>query len=179
MSSQKVRKVQRFLPYTATWLAGVLTVTTATHYLTSTNTVSFRFNDSPQELNNVAVTVTSGTQFTIVLADENQVQKVGVLVVDFYGPSQTGAQLAFTLPRANGINTVVQSYVKGTGGAAYTINVSLDGVHWTANPSGGTLTHAGTTDDTKYEVILAGWGYMQIVPSAIGAATQLYVNVSN
>ena len=180
MSSQKVRKIKRTLNYTATWLAGVFTVTTETaHFLTSTDLVSLSFNDSPQELNDVAVTVTSGTAFTIALADSQRAQYTGKVIIGFYGAGSTGKQAAVTLPRGTADNIVVQGYIAGAGATAYTIYVSLDGVHWIANPAGASNTFA-SDGDTKYEVISAHWAYMQIdITTPVVAAQRLYVLVSD
>ncbi len=181
MSSRRVKKITRELDYTATYSSGtgLLTVTTATHYLTSTNKVRLYFADAPQELNNVTATVTSSTTFTIPLTaiEATRVQAVGKVVIDFYGPSQTGVQEAFTIPRGQGSgNLVIQSYVTGTGGATYTLELSLDAVHWITAVA--TVTHSGTSGDTAFITVDPAWAYARINPSAIGAATQLTILLS-
>ena len=81
-----------------------------------------------------------------------------------------------SLPRSTGAAAVVQSFVTGTGGAAYALDVSLDGVHWTSLAS---ITHAGTTDDTQSATIAPNWAYGSVNITSIGASTKLTVKYSD
>lgn len=181
MSTAKVKKIKRQIQYTATWASGgggVLTVTTASaHYLTSGDVVSLIFNDSPQLLPSVVATVTNSTVFTVPCATINLAQTVGLAEIAFYGSAQTGAQAAFTLPRGQGSgNMIIQSYVTGTGGATYTLELSLDNAHWITSVA--TVTHAGTTNDTAFIAVDPAWAYARLNISALPAGTQLSVLVS-
>lgn len=168
----QVKTLKRSLSFTATWAAGVLTVnTTGNHYLASTNTVDL-VNATGDKLVDVAVTVTSGTQFTVATT-ESTAYLAGTVVIPYFSTGMTGVQAAESFARSLAVSSVVQSYVTGTGGASYTVNGSLDGVHWSA--IGSAVTHAGTTNDTQSVAIEPGWMYITINISSIGAGTQLTV----
>lgn len=92
--------------------------------------------------------------------------------INGYVTGQTGAKEPQTLPRATGTETIIQSYVTGTGGASYSIDVSLDNSHWitTAN-----VTHTTTNNDTGFITISPGWAYMRANINSIGANTNLVI----
>lgn len=98
----------------------------------------------------------------------------GQVVIDYYNAGMTGGQPSFTIPRGQGdTNAVMQSFVTGTGGATYTLELSQDGIHWITAVA--TVTHAGTTGDTAFVTISPAWAYGRINLSVIGAATTLTV----
>ena len=67
---------------------------------------------------------------------------------------------------------VVQSYVRGTGGAVYKVEVSMDSEHWVET---ATVTHTTTTDDTGFVTIQPGWAYMRPNITSIGVNTNLVI----
>ncbi len=176
MSSRKVRPIVRLLPIlSAVYSAGVTTITTATHYLASDDLVTIRFQDVPQVLLNIAVTVTSGTTFTIVTPMDYRLVGNNVEIA-FYATGQTGGQPSITFNHQTGNSGVVQSWVVGTGGAVYTIEGSLDDVHWSNGDAA--VTHAGITNDTQSSTVEPAWAYLRPNITSIGAATKLYFLVS-
>ena len=177
MSSAKVRTLSRVLNYTATWATGVLTVVTdANHYLKTNDLVTLYFQNSPQEIVDVAVTVTNATTFTIPLTTVHGAQAFGQVTIKFYSTGMTGGQAAFTLPKNAYGARVIQSYVTGTGGATYTLELSLDAIHWVTAVA--TVTHGITTGDTQSVTVDPLWAYGRINPSVIGSATTLTVMIS-
>lgn len=94
-----------------------------------------------------------------------------------YSTGQTGGQPAFSIPRGiSSSGAILQTFVTGTGGATYTLELSLDGIHWVLAVA--TVTHAGTTGDTAFVTISPDWAYGRINPSVIGAATKLTAMLS-
>lgn len=177
MSAGKVRKLSRQLNYTATWSAGILTVVTVVnHYLLSGTTVNLHFSNVPQDFIGATVTVVNPTTFTTPLADANQVQSSGIVVIKYYSVGIVGPQAAFSLPKSTSAGTIIQSTVTGTGGATYTLEVSLDSINWIA--AFATITHSVTSGDTQFITVNSAWAYGRINPSVIGAATSLSVSIS-
>jgi hypothetical protein len=179
MSSTKIRKVKApVLDATLTWSANTLTVVTTTaHNLVTGDLVDIEVQNSPQELIQVPVTVTNSTTFTVSASPYWTDVSVptatlnGKVTISFFRTGQTG-RFAFTAPRSSGIAAVVQSFVIGTGGASYTLDGSLDGVHWT---NIATITHTTTTGDTQSAQVSPAWAYLSINITSIGAATSLTV----
>ena len=176
MSSQKVRTLKNQIKYTATWAANVLTVTTASnHNLVSGDIVKVLAASGNLDSVNHIVTVTAADTFTTPSTDKFY-SLVGLIEIPFFRTGITGRQI-LTSPHSTGIAAVIQSYVTGTGGAVYTIDQSLDGIHWT--PSGITVTHGTTTGDTQYTTSLVGnWAYLAANITSVGAATALTIMFS-
>jgi hypothetical protein len=173
MSTSRVKTISTVLDYTASWTANVLTVTTTTpHFLVTGDLVKITSANVPSELIGASVTVTSTTAFTVAVTAMYSQFLSGNVTVPFFRTGQTGRQI-FTTPRSTASANVIQSFVTGAGGAVYTIDYSLDGVHWTA--SGTTITHVTTTNDTQSATIAATWVYAAINITSIGAATSLTV----
>ncbi len=171
MSSSKVRTLATQIQYTATFAAttypaGTLTVTTVSpHLLTTGQLVSLYFENTPQILANVSVTVTSSTVFTISITDYNQIGLQGYVHIPYFNLGQP--TYTITMPRATGAPSVLQSYITGTGGGSYVVNGSLDGVHLT---SLGTITHGTTSGDTQYMYIPDAWPYLVLTSITIATA---------
>lgn len=179
MSSRKVKPFTRKLTivsavYSA--ITGLVTIVTDTHYLASLDVITVRFPDVPQILLNVPVTVSDGTTFTIATPMDYHLNNASEIEVGYYSVGQTGGQLALTLPSSTALNAVVQSWVSGTGTAVYTIEGSLDGVHWTTD--GTTITHTSADGNTQAASISVSWAYLRINLTSVGTATKLYVNLS-
>ena len=175
MSSSKVRTLKTQIKYTATWNANILTVTTASnHNLASNDVVKLLAASGNQDNVNHVVTVTSATTFTTPSTDKFY-SLVGLVEIPFFRTGITGRQI-FTSPHSTGTDAVIQSYVSGTGGAVYTIDQSLDGIHWT--PSGITVTHGTSDQDTQGNALTGNWAYLAANITSIGVATALTVMYS-
>lgn len=123
-----------------------------------------------------AVTVVSPTVFTVnftgVEYNQFQYDIYPYAVVNGFLPGQTGGIGQYTLPRQTGNSAIIQSYVTGTGGASYSIEVSLDGVHWI---SAATISHSTTNNDTGFVTVQPGWAYIRPNIASIGANTTLSI----
>lgn len=176
MSTRKVKPFARVLQVTSSsYATGETTLVTETHYLTTGDLVTVRFKNNPLSFTNVPVTVVNSTSFKITTDKDYQIKESGEVVINFYATGQTGGQQSITLTHGSGAPAVIQSFVKGTGGAVYTVEGSLDNVHWSPNSP---ITHVGTTDDTQASTIAPAWAWLRVNITSIGAATKLYINAS-
>jgi len=175
MSSRKVRTLTRSIDYTSTYLAGVLTVTTASaHYLASTNLVTLVNGNSPQELVNVAVTVTGANTFTI--ADTRAIDfAAGFVTIPYLSTGMTGDTASFTIAKSNAVPTVVQFTAVGTGGAVIVLSVSNDGQGWVPI---ATVTLGTTTLSSDFVTISPNWVQAKLTITSIGAATSVIASVA-
>lgn len=174
MSSSKVRKFNRVLEFTATWATDTLTITTVgNHYLVSGDTVDVFAGHGAFTIIGAVVTVIDATSFSVATTDAFSFLD-GKVQIDIFRTGQTG-RFVKTAPRSVGNAAVVQSFVVGTGGASYTIDGSLDGVHWT---NIATVTHGILTGDTQFAQIAPMWAYISIDITSIGADTSLEVMYS-
>lgn len=192
MSSQRVKLFKRELGYRVIWSSPTVVsfITQTPHYLTSGSLVDIIEISGTTQLINQAVTVVDATTFTLVgdfinlngniyatsngttltISDSNQVTYTsGKVVIKYFSTGVTGYQV-ITSPRNQIGSAVLQSFVTGTGGASYTVNGSLDGIHWSVL---STTTHAGTTGDTQATTIEPSWAYIAINITTIGSATKL------
>ena len=175
MSTSKVRTLKTQIQYTATWSTGILSVTTASnHNLVSNDVIKLLAASGNIQNTNHTVTVTGANTFTTPSTDAFY-SLVGLVEIPFFRTGITGRQI-FTSPHSTGTDAVIQSYVSGTGGAVYTIDQSLDGIHWT--PSGITVTHGTSDQDTQGNALTGNWAYLAANITSIGAATALTVMYS-
>jgi hypothetical protein len=93
-----------------------------------------------------------------------------------YLPGQTGPQEAQAMQRGMNTDAIVQSYVTGTGGAAYTLEVSLDNSHFINAVS---FTHSTTSGDTGFVAISPGWTHVRANVISVGANTLLTIMSGN
>lgn len=179
MSSRKVRPFVRTLTIdTAVFQLAYLTTvihTKEVHHLNNGDVITLRFPDAPQVLLDVPVTVTSTTSFTIDTPMDYRLYNAEI-EVGFYNHDMTGGQQPLTLHATTALSAVIQSWVSGTGTAVYTIEGSLDGVHWSTDTV--IITHAAANNDTQAATIAVSWAYLRINLTSVGAATKLYVNVA-
>lgn len=96
--------------------------------------------------------------------------------VNCYLPTQTGISKTYTIKKGEGSETVVQAYVVGTGGATFDVHLSLDGVGWT---NAATVTLDTVNMDTGGFTFTAGWGYIRLNITSLGANTQLVVAIGD
>ena len=176
MSSRKVKTIKVILPYTATSavLNTLVCVTTVAHLLVTGDLVSVLASSGVQDYVSVAVTVIDAYTFSITVSG-SLYSTSGYVHIPFFRTGIVGRQL-FPSNHITGTPAVVQSYVSGTGGASYTIDQSLDGIHWT--PSGITVSHSTTDQDTQGNLVSGDWAYLAINVSVVGAATSLNVMYS-
>jgi hypothetical protein len=92
--------------------------------------------------------------------------------INGYITGTTGGQTEQTLPRGTGTDTVIQSYVNGSGGASYFVEVSLDKSHWISTAN---VTHAAADQNTSSITIKPGWAYYRANVVSIGANTNLVI----
>lgn len=119
-----------------------------------------------------SVRTVSGNTFTASVATAQYIQNLSHFGVDGYLPGQTGGQTEHTLPRGTGCDTVVQSYVDGTGGASFEIQLSLDKEHWIYFSD---ISHSNTDGNTSAIFIAPGWAYMRANLISVGANTNLVI----
>lgn len=167
----KVQKFSKSLAFTATYANGILSVTTsATHYLATGDKVSLTDNQGRTE-SGFPIIVTGATTFTVQASLASFLS--GIATFDVFRTGVLGRQIMSTArSSANGASAVIQSFVTGTGAASYTIDASLDGVHWT---NIATITHGAITGDTQAGSVAPAWAFISINITAIGAATALEV----
>lgn len=178
MSTAKVRKLKRELAYTATWLADVLTITTATHYMKTGDIISLSFNDSNQEWNNVAITYVDATSFTIplVAADRSKVQLAGRVVIPFFSTGQTGDSAVFSVSKTMDVPSILQLTAKGTGGATLVLWLSNDGEGWI---NAATVTLSTVNLNSEFVQIAPNWTKAKLNVTVIGAATSVVATITS
>jgi len=175
MSTQKVKRLSRELAYTATWLAGVLTVTTAAaHNLKTGDVVTLLFADVPQVQSNLSVTVTGASLFTVLVA-EGQAQLAGRVNIRYFSAGQTGAQPVFSIAKSNADPAVIQLTALGAGGAAIVVQISNDALGWI---EAATITLAAADLATGFVSIAPNWNQARLSITSIGAATSVVATVS-
>lgn len=179
MSSRKVRPFVRKLTVdTAVFQSGFLTThihTKELHYLNNGNVVTVRFPNFPQVLLNVPVTVNSTTSFTIDTPYDYELRNADI-EVGYYSHDMTGGQESITLASSTALSAVIQSFTEGTGGAVYSIEGSLDNVHWSTDTI--IITHLNANNDTQALTIGVSWAYLRVNITSVGPATKFYVNLA-
>ena len=170
MSVSRVRYIKNFFPIVSyTYTNDLITVVANNHNLftgvdvTLTSGVSY-------DAYTAKANVTSANTFTVQC--NKHMQNIDSYCINGFLTGQTGEKPAHTLPRSTGTDTIVQSYVNGTGGAGYKIDVSLDGVHWIP---ANTVSHSTTSDDTAFVTLKPGWAYMRANVTSVGANTNLVI----
>lgn len=170
MSSQRVRYIKQFFPidsYTNDSINGEIDVVANNHHLFSGATVYLTSDKDYTNFKGVA-NVTSSNTFSVgCYLNQNTLTHY---CVDGYLETQTGDKAAHSLPRAVGVDAIVQGYTTGVNGATLRVDVSLDDTHWIyAN------TLVLTSNSTGFIKIPAGWAYMRPNVVSIGANTNLTV----
>lgn len=178
-STQRVKTLKTEIQFLFdSWASNNLTIkTVAAHNLSTGDLVTLKFDESPQVVSSVSVTTSGSTGLIIPYTNEYALPyKGGQVEIPYFLTGQTGIVSVFTMPRTNTGNPVVQSYVTGVNGASYTLQGSLDGIHWTNIAS---VTHGTTSGDTQYTSVTENWVYGAINVTSIGSATTLTVMVSS
>lgn len=175
MSSARVRYIKQFFPIESySYDSGTVTITANTQFLYTGLPV---YLNSTIQYSNFKGTanVLNGNTFTVNVSARNYIQDLSHFSVDGYLPGQTGGQVEHTLPRGTGCDTVVQSFVNGSGGASYDIDLSLDKTHWIKFDS---VTHGTVDGNTSAVFIAPGWAYLRANLSSVGANTNLVIMTS-
>lgn len=172
MSVSRVKYIKQFYPvssYVFDEANSAIVVTSNNHVLYANADV---YLASGTQYSALKTKVLSNTVNTFTVSATSNVAYVTNYYINGYVTGQTGTKEPQTLPRATGTDAVVQSYVTGTGGATYSIDVSLDTEHWITH---STVTHGTTNGNTGFVFISPGWAYMRANVSSIGTNTNLVI----
>ncbi len=174
MSASRINYItQEFGISSSAWANNVYTAnTTANNYLFTGAEVrllgSVRTYTAP-------VTVIANNQFTVNMTAEYR-DNYNSYIVKGYLPGQTGARTPQAIQRGMATDAIIQSYVTGTGGAQYTIDVSLDSQHWI---NAATVAHSTTSNDTGFVTVAPGWCFYRANVASVGANTLLSIISGN
>lgn len=175
MSTSKVKTIERQLSVTSGSKVGT-TLTLdfgVNHYLKINDVVKYRSNYTPMGAYLTVASVPTSTSITATVS--NALEFSGItdasVIIPFYSAGQTGLQPAFSFP-AYDTTGIIQFVANGTGGAAFTLSASLNGVNWIDLASFTLGTSDGATD---YLAIAVPWAYLAVNISSIGANTTLTV----
>lgn len=172
MSVSRIKYIKQFFPiqsYVFDSANSQIVITSNNHILYANANINLT---SGIQYEAYSAKVVSNTTNTFTVAATANLAYLTNYYVNGYVTGQTGGKDPQTLPRATGTDTVVQSYVDGTGGASYSIEVSLDNSHWIDFAS---ISHATSDGNTQHAFISPGWAYMRANLSSIGANTNLVI----
>nr|QMP83395.1 MAG: hypothetical protein [Caudoviricetes sp.] len=172
MSVSRVKYQKQFFPveaYNYDWANGKVVITSTGHILHNNVTVTLASGASYDALTGL-VTVINANTFSVPAI--TNLQFIDNYALNGYVSGQSGEKPAQTLPRGTGCDAVIQSYVTGTGGASYKIDVSLDTEHWISH---STITHSTTSGNTYFITVAPGWAYYRANVTSIGANTNLVI----
>jgi hypothetical protein len=176
MSTSRVKYQKQFFPvasFVKDSVNGIITITTESNHGLFTGIPVTITSGASYDAHTATITVTSANTFTI--GCNKHMQNIDNYCINGFISGQTGPQAPQTLPRGTGCNTVIQSYVTGSGGASYSIDLSLNNDHWITLSS---ITHPTTSGNTQFVSIAPGWAYMRANLSSIGANTNLVLMTS-
>lgn len=173
MSVSRVKYHKQSYPITSYTVNGnVISVIANNHVLFTGIPVSL-ISDKDYFAATASANVTSSNTFTVTVPYNGTLSnQLTHYSINGYVTGQTGNKDARTLPRATGTDTIVQSYVIGTGAASYNIDVSLDKEHWIPAAN---VVHSNTSGDTGFITIKPGWAFMRANVVSIGANTNLVI----
>jgi len=157
----------------ATWSNDVFTANTAVNHLLF-NGVNVQLSGQSRTYDG-PVTVLANNQFSVPVTRDN-LDNFSSYTVKGYLPGQTGPQNVQSMQRGMNTDAIVQSYVTGTGGAAYTLEVSLDNEHFINAVS---FVHTTTSGDTGFVAVSPGWTHLRANVASIGANTLLTIMSGN
>lgn len=172
MSTSRVKYQKQFFPvesYVYDEANGKINITSTGHILFNNVSITLISGASYDALTGLATVINANTFSVPAITN---LQFIDNYVVNGYLTNQTGTKPAQTLPRGTGTETIIQSYVSGTGGASYVIDVSLDTSHWIPVAN---VTHSNTNNDTGFITISPGWAYYRANINSIGANTNLVI----
>lgn len=166
----RIQYLEQRLPIEAfEWDATGLVVTITGHKIIEGFTVTApNFHSSYSSITGI-VEVIDANSFRIV-ADEVLGSFTEVIVRGFMS---TGYSPVYSIRKGEGAETVVQSWVTGTNGATFTVEFSMDGVHWVTITNSTSIELVASA--TSAFTFTAGWAYMRLNITALGANTILSV----
>lgn len=176
MSTSRVKYQKQFFPvssFSKDTANGLITVTTSANHGLFTGIPVTITSGASYDAHTATITVSSANTF--IIGCNKHIQNIDNYCINGFITGQTGPQAPHTLPRGTGCDTVVQSYVNGAGGAAYSVEVSLDNDHWITL---STVTHPTTTGNTMFTLVSPGWAYMRANLTSIGSNTNLVLMTS-
>ena len=173
MALTRIQYLERRLPIESfVWDSTGLVVTITGHKITNGFTVTAPNLHSSYNSVSGIVEVIGVNSFRIV-ADEVLGSFTEVIVRGF---TNTGLTPSYSIRKGEGAETVVQSWVTGTGGCTFTVQFSMDGLHWIDSVN---ITHTTINNDTGGFTFTAGWAYMRLNITTLGANTILTVIVGD
>lgn len=172
MGAQRHRVIkQEFAIASYSWNSNTLTINTTGNHLLFNGVNVTVYGENTYVISGTC-TVANSTSFSIATTRVNDT--FTKYSVESFLPTQTGTpdRTKYSIARGSDADFVIQSFVTGTGGASYNVDVSLDGIHWipTAN-----IVHSTANNDTTYLVISPGWLYFRPYLNSVGANTLLTI----
>lgn len=159
-------------PSSISWSAGVLTINfSGNHLLLATDAIHLEWQDIGKALDTTVASAPSVTQITVAMTDRPSSLNI-VVFVRYFSTGYTGGLFYEGVQCSLGKPLMVQSYVVGTGGASYSLEVSLDGVHWVAV---ATVTHTTADGNTSYVIVDPIVNFVRANVASVGASTKLVV----
>lgn len=172
MSATRIKKLeQEFRISSFSWNGNILTINTLSDHMLY-NGVQVIVKDVNFTLNGV-VTVINATSFSVPV-EYRQGSFYGY-TIDGFLPGQVGFPEPgkYSIARGHSTAYIIQSYTEGTGGANFSIDLSLDGNHWISNVA--SISHNTVNNDSGYIVISPGWTFFRANLSSVGANTTLKI----
>jgi hypothetical protein len=174
MSASRTKYITQEFPIsTATWNNNVYTANTSSAHSLFAN-VEITLLGSTQ-IHTASATVLANNQFSVPMLRE-KVDHYRAYTVRGYLPGTTGPQEPQSMQRGMNTDAIVHSYVTGTGGAAYTLEVSLDNSHFI---NAASFVHTTTSGDTGFVTISPGWTHFRANVISVGANTLLTIMSGN
>nr|QMP82944.1 MAG: hypothetical protein [Caudoviricetes sp.] len=152
MSVSRVKIVKQYFPiesYSYSSSNTTVSVTANNHGLYTGIPVSLTSNIHYSAYNGSA-NVTSANTFTV----ESYINPQDLTHFSINGYVSSGEKEYQTLPRGRGIDSIIQTYSNGAGGATVSIDVSLDANHWI---SLGSMTVSNT--NSAFIPVSPSWAY--------------------
>lgn len=174
MSASRIKYItQEFGISSSNWANNVFTANTVTNHSLFAN-VEVTLLGSVGTYS-APVTVVANNQFSVPMVHE-RTDNYQAYAVKGYLPGTTGGQITQSMQRGMATDAIIQSYVTGTGGAQYTIEVSLDSQHWV---NAATVAHSTTPNDTGFVTVAPGWCFYRANVASVGANTLLSIISGN
>ena len=168
MSVSRVKYIKQYFPITSYSYSSsnnTVSITSDSHGLFTGIPVALT-SDKHYSAYNGSANVTSANTFTI----ESYVNPQDLTHFSINGYTSTGAKDYQTLPRGRGIDSIIQTYANGAGGATVTIDVSLDANRWI---SLGSMTVTNT--NSAFIPVSPSWAYFRANVVSLVANSNLVV----
>jgi hypothetical protein len=166
MSVSRVKYIKQYFPITSYSYSSsntTVSITANNHGLFTGIPVSLT-SDKHYSAYNGSANVTSANTFTV----QSYINPQDLTHFSIDGYVSTGAKEAQTLPRGRAVDSVIQAYSNGSGGATVSIDVSLDTNHWI---SLGSMTTTNT--NSAFVFVSPSWAYYRANVTSITANSNL------